>query len=179
MQAFSNFEGSLLLFIQDHLRFPGLNEVMIFITHLGDTGAIWIVMALALLIFKKTRRTGLFCAVAMILNLLMTNIALKNIIQRIRPYDVMNSLNILIEAQHDFSFPSGHTACSFAAAWTLYKIAPRKYSIPALILAILISLSRLYVGVHYPTDVLGGLLVGVLAAELAIRGLKKFFPKLR
>lgn len=179
MQAFSNFEGGLLLFIQEHLRFPGLNEVMCFITHLGDTGAIWIALALILLIFKRTRRVGLFCAVAMILNLLMTNIALKNIIQRIRPYEVINSLNILIEAQHDFSFPSGHTACSFAAAWTLFRTAPRKYSIPALVLAVLISLSRLYVGVHYPTDVLGGLLVGVLAAELSVRGLKKFVPAMR
>lgn len=178
MQAFSNFEGSFLLFIQEHLRIPALNGAMCFITHLGDTGAIWIALALILLLFRRTRRVGIFCAAAMILNLLLTNVALKNIIQRIRPYDVMESLNILIEAQHDFSFPSGHTACSFAAAWTIFRTAPRKYSIPALILAVLISFSRLYVGVHYPTDVLGGLLVGILAAEAAVRGLKKFVPKL-
>jgi undecaprenyl-diphosphatase len=128
---------------------------------------------------KRTRRIGLACAAAMILNLIATNIALKNIIQRIRPYEVINSLNILIEAQHDFSFPSGHTACSFAAAWALWKTAPRSYSVPALILAALISFSRLYVGVHFPTDILGGLIVGILCAEVAFRAVYRIVPALK
>ncbi len=173
MQAFSLFEGNALVWIQENLRASWLNGPMIFITHLGDTGAIWIALALILLILPKTRKVGIVCAVSMVINLLLTNIALKNIIQRIRPYEIISSLNILIEAQHDFSFPSGHTACSFAAAWVLWRVAPRKYSIPAMILAVLISLSRLYVGVHYPTDILGGLIVGVFAAEASYRLLRK------
>lgn len=178
MQAFTNFEGGLLLLIQEHLRIPALNPVMQFITHLGDAGFIWIVLTLILLILPRTRRAGAVCAAALVLNLVLTNVCLKNIIQRIRPYDVMDSLKILVEAEHDFSFPSGHTACSFAGAWAMRRTMDKKIWIPALVLAVLIGLSRLYVGVHYPTDILGGLIVGMLAAEIAYRGLKKYAPKL-
>jgi len=177
MQTFSNFEGGFLLFIQEHLRVPGLDGAMRFITHLGDAGAIWIVIALALLAIPRTRRAGLVCAAALIVNLFITNIALKNIIQRIRPYDVMNSLKILVEAEHDFSFPSGHTAASFACAWAMRRTLPKKCWIPAIVLAALISLSRLYVGVHYPTDVIAGMLVGIFAAEISFRALKKHLLK--
>lgn len=172
MQAFSNFEGSFLLFIQDHLRMPALDGVMTFITHLGDGGLIWIILTLILLIVPHTRKAGAICAAALVLNLLLTNVALKNIIQRIRPYDVMDSLKILVEAEHDFSFPSGHTACSFAGAWAMRRTLPKKAWVPAIVLAVLIALSRPYVGVHYPTDVLGGLIVGTLAAEISYRALK-------
>ena len=178
MQALSNIEIRFLLFVQEHLRMPGLDRVMQFITHLGDTGFIWIVLALVLLITPRTRRAGAVCAAALVLNLLLTNVALKNIIQRIRPYDVMDSLKILVEAEHDFSFPSGHTACSFAGAWAMRRTLERKWWIPAIVLAALIALSRLYVGVHYPTDVLGGLIVGTLAAEISYRGLRKHAPRL-
>ena len=98
MQAFTDFEGSFLLLIQEHLRVPALNGAMQFITHLGDTGAIWIAIALILLCIPRTRKAGLVCAAALIVNLLITNVSLKNIIQRIRPYDVMDSLKILVEA---------------------------------------------------------------------------------
>ena len=165
----NSFEGRILLFIQEHLRFAPLDGAVAFITHLGDSGWIWIVLALVLLLFRRTRRCGIACAISMILNLPVTNVALKNIIQRIRPYDFIDSLKILIETQHDFSFPSGHTACSFACAWVMYRMLPKKWGVSALVLAVLISLSRLYVGVHYPTDVLGGLVIGVLAAEAGKR----------
>lgn len=177
MQAFSNFEGGFLLFVQEHLRVPALDGVMTFITHLGDTGAIWIALALILLVIPRTRKAGIVCAAALVLNLLLTNIALKNIIQRIRPYNVMESLKILVEAEHDFSFPSGHTACSFAGAWAMRRTLDKKFWIPAMVLAVLISLSRLYVGVHYPTDILGGVIVGTFAAEAVYRLIKKYVPK--
>lgn len=177
MQAFSDFEGRFLLFVQEHLRVPVLDGVMTFITHLGDTGAIWIALALVLLAIPRTRKAGVVCAAALVLNLVLTNIALKNIIQRIRPYDVMESLKILVEAEHDFSFPSGHTACSFAGAWAMRRTLDKKFWIPAMVLAVLISLSRLYVGVHYPTDIIGGVIVGTFAAEAAYRLIRKYVPK--
>lgn len=177
MQAFSDFEGRFLLFVQEHLRVPALDGVMTFITHLGDTGAIWIALALVLLAIPRTRKAGVVCAAALVLNLVLTNIALKNIIQRIRPYDVMESLKILVEAEHDFSFPSGHTACSFAGAWAMRRTLDKKFWIPAMVLAVLISLSRLYVGVHYPTDIIGGVIVGTFAAEAAYRLIRKYVPK--
>ena len=104
---------------------------------------------------------------------LITNVALKNIIARIRPYEVVEGLKLLIEPQSDFSFPSGHTCASIGAALAMYPFLERKWGIPLVILAVLISLSRLYVGVHYPTDVLGGAVVGVLAAWGAVRIVKR------
>ena len=94
-------------------------------------------------------------------------------IARIRPYEVVEGLKLLIEPQSDFSFPSGHTCASIGAALAMYPFLERKWGIPLVILAVLISLSRLYVGVHYPTDVLGGAVVGVLAAWGAVRIVKR------
>ena len=110
---------------------------------------------------------------ALAIGALITNVALKNIIARIRPYEVVEGLKLLIEPQSDFSFPSGHTCASIGAALVMYPFLERKWGIPLVILAVLISLSRLYVGVHYPTDVLGGAVGGVLAAWGAVRIVKR------
>lgn len=170
MQEFlAELEGPVLLWIQEFVRTDFLDPVMKFITHLGDAGWIWIALAIGLLVIKRTRKIGATMALAMVLNLLVTNVVLKRVLARTRPYEIVEGLHRIIEAQSDFSFPSGHTACSFAGAVVIYKLCPRKYGILALILAVLISLSRLYVGVHFPTDVLGGALVGTAAALLACR----------
>jgi len=92
MEWLTTMEGGILLFIQENLRMPVLNEIMCFITTLGNKGAIWIVFALLMLCFKRTRKVGLASAIALLLSLLVTNIALKNIIHRIRPYEVIESL---------------------------------------------------------------------------------------
>ena len=84
-------------------------------------------------------------------------------------YEVIDGLILLVDPQHDFSFPSGHSCASFAAAMVYYKMFPKKYGVPAVILATLIALSRLYVGVHYPSDVAAGILIGILAAWIACR----------
>ena len=162
-------EGPVLLWIQEYLRLDFLTPVVTFITHLGDGGRIWIVCALLFLLLSKTRKTGMVMTVSMLINLLATNIILKNAFARTRPYVAVEGLHRIIEAQSDFSFPSGHTACSFAAAVVLFLMCPRKVGIPAMILAVLISLSRLYVGVHFPTDIIGGAMIGTLAALLAFR----------
>lgn len=162
-----NIEGPILLWIQEYLRNDFLTPIMTFITHLGDGGYIWIALAVILLIVPKTRKTGLTMAMSMVFNLVATNVVLKNLFARTRPYVVVDGLHRIIEAQSDFSFPSGHTACSFAGAVVIFLRCPRKVGIPAMVLAVLISLSRLYVGVHFPTDVLGGALVGTIAALLA------------
>lgn len=169
MESLLAMDARLLLWIQEHLRIEALNGIVCFITSLGNTGLVWIAMSLVLLAIPRTRRWGLTCAIALLIGFLATNVALKNIVHRIRPYEVIETLRILIPPEHDLSFPSGHATSSIAAAWALFRIAPRKYGVPALVLGVLISLSRLYVGVHYPTDVLAGILVGLAAAEGAIR----------
>lgn len=166
--AVFNADSGILLWIQDSLRAAWLSPVVIGITHLGDSGALWILVTLALLCFRRTRKLGLTCALAMIIGLVVTNLAIKNWAARVRPYEAIEALERIIEAQKDWSFPSGHTTNSFACAWVLFRRAPKKYGVPALVLAALIALSRLYVGVHYPTDVLGGLVIGLGSAVIAL-----------
>lgn len=170
-------DGQILIWIQENLRFAFLTPVMKFITHLGDAGFFWILLTLGLLIFKKTRRVGVMSAVALLGALLIDNIILKNLVGRIRPYEVVEGLQCLIGAQKDFSFPSGHTGSSFASAVVCFKELPKRYGIPLLVLAFLIAFSRLYVGVHYPTDVLAGMVIGTLVALLACKTVNHFETK--
>lgn len=169
MQTLTNLEGSILLFIQEHIRCAALDGIMRVLSALGDMGAVWIAVAVVFLCARRDWRKKLLPAVALLLSLLVTNLVLKNLIHRIRPYDAFSALHILVGPERDFSFPSGHASSSFAAAWALWRGDSKRYGVPALILATLISLSRLYVGVHYPTDVLCGALIGILCGEMAHR----------
>lgn len=173
MEAILQWDGQALLFIQEHIRQVWMDGFWKTITHLGDAGWSWIMLGIVLLIPKKTRKAGIAALAALAIGALITNVALKNIIARIRPYEVVEGLKLLIEPQSDFSFPSGHTCASIGAALAMYPFLERKWGIPLVILAVLISLSRLYVGVHYPTDVLGGAVVGAFAAWGAVRIVKR------
>ena len=162
------FDLPILDWIAANLWCPLLDAVMPVITVLGDAGIFWMVIAAALLLFKKTRRVGLGMGIAMLMGLLLCNLTLKPLCQRPRPYDyqfdVFNKLiPLLIEQQHDFSFPSGHTIASFESAGVI-ALNNKKRGIPALILASLIAFSRLYLYVHYPTDVLVSVLLGLALA---------------
>ncbi len=145
------------------LHTPLLDKILAFITSLGNAGIIWIVLAVVLLILPKTRKTGIIVAAALLMNLILCNLILKNLVARVRPYDVNTAIAILIKKPLDFSFPSGHTAASFAAMTALFLAKMKKAWIAALVLAVLIAFSRLYFYVHYPTDVLGGAVVGILS----------------
>ena len=137
------------------IRTPALTAVMKMITTLGDAGVIWIILAAVLILFPKTRKTGVVVANALILDLIICNGLLKNLVARTRPYDVQTAVKLLIRRPSDYSFPSGHTAASFAATMGLYfaKDSDRKMWIPALILSVLIAFSRMYFYGHYPTDI--------------------------
>ena len=182
MQAIFNFDAGILLWIQAHIRCAFLNPVMIFVTHLGDKGLFWIALTLLMLFFRKTRRTGVASAISMVIGLIVANLLLKNLVHRIRPYEMIEGLELMIEKQKDFSFPSGHATNSFACAWVIFRTMQKRYGVPALVLAILISLSRLYVGVHYPTDIIAGVAIGIGAAEAGIaivKALRRRFPAFR
>ena len=142
---------------------PLLDKILAFITSLGNADIIWIVLAVVLLILPKTRKTGIIVAAALLMDLILCNLILKNLVARVRPYDVNTAIAILIKKPLDFSFPSGHTAASFAAMTALFLAKMKKAWIAALVLAVLIAFSRLYFYVHYPTDVLGGAVVGILS----------------
>lgn len=157
------FELKFLDFIAQHLRCAFLDFLMPKITLLGNAGIFWIILAVALLIPKKTRKAGFAMAIALILGLIFCNMTLKPLVARIRPYDVACIAPYLIEVQHDFSFPSGHTTASFEGAAVVF-LYYKKWGIAALVLAALIAFSRMYLYVHYPTDILGGIVLGVLFA---------------
>ena len=169
LEWIQNIDAQILLFIQQYIRQDMMNWFLKGITFLGDGGWFWIVLGVVLLIPKKTRKSGFTALLALIIGSVITNLVLKTAVARIRPYDAVEGLVPLVKKLRDYSFPSGHTCASFSCAVVYYKMYPDIKGKGAMVLAVLIALSRLYVGVHYPTDVLGGAIVGWLSAILALK----------
>jgi len=169
MDAFFQLDGNILLWIQEYIRNDFLTPIFKFITHLGDEGYVWIAIAIILLFIKNYRKVGLMVGGSLLGSLVFNNMIIKNIVARPRPYRMIETLSILIPEPGEYSFPSGHTSSSFAAGVVLYLMLPKKYGVPAMVLAFLIGISRLYVGVHYPTDVLGGMVMGTLLAVATVK----------
>ena len=168
-QCAVSFDLPILDWIQANLQSPFMDKFMPFITVFGNGGIFWIAWAVLLILFPKTRRTGLGMGFALIMGLIVCNIILKPGVARPRPYDMQEELgvmiNLLVDRQHDFSFPSGHTIASFEASVVLL-LNSKLMGIPAFILAILVTFSRLYLYVHYPTDVIVSIVLGTLFAFL-------------
>lgn len=158
---------NILHFIEN-LKNPVLDFLMPLLTSLGNGGIIWIIAAIAFLCFNKTRKCGYALAIALILVLISGNIILKPLIARPRPFILDSSINLLIAPPTDFSFPSGHTYSSVAGAYAIYHY-DRKFGIAAWILAGILAFSRLYLMVHFPTDILGGIILGVLCGYIAVK----------
>ena len=168
-----SFDLPILVWIQAHLQSGLMDTIWPIITMFGDAGIFWMVWATLLLFIPKYRRTGLGMWFALAMGLLICNITLKPLVGRIRPYDFQitelgktwNDLlaggELLVELPHDFSFPSGHTIASFEAC-TVLLLNSKLMGIPAVILAILIAFSRLYLYVHYPSDVIFSVFAGIL-----------------
>ena len=160
-----SFDLPILDWIQETMQCTFLDKTMPVVTLFGDGGVFWIGIAVLLLFFAKYRKTGFSMGMALVLGLVVCNITLKPLVARIRPYDFQlqefgREISLLISAQHDFSFPSGHTIASFEAC-TVLLLHDKRMGIPATVLAILIAFSRLYLYVHYPTDVLVSLVLGI------------------
>lgn len=144
-----------------------LDQVMPFITSLGSGGFIWIAIAIAFLASKKYRKDGLLLIISLLLSILIGNIILKPLVARIRPFNINTAIQLLIARPTDFSFPSGHSMTSFAGATIIFH-ANRNMGIAAFVLAALVAFSRLYLYVHYPSDIIGGALIGVLISVATI-----------
>ena len=159
-----SFDLPILDWIQAHLQCGFLDAVMPIVTLFGEGGIFWIAWAVLMLVFPKTRKTGIAMAIALIMGVLICNVTLKPLIGRPRPYDYQLehfgvTIKLLIDAQHDYSFPSGHTIASFEAAVALL-LNDKRMGIPAMVIAVLVTFSRLYLYVHYPTDVIFSIIVG-------------------
>lgn len=139
-----------------------LDRIMPVVTVIGDNGIIPIIIALILICIPKTRKTGIAMGIAFALGGIFGNLLLKNIVARTRPYDVVDGIKLLVPALSDYSFPSGHTLVCFEAA-TVAFVRERKYiGICAYVIAAAVAYSRLYLYVHYPTDVLAGIILGII-----------------
>lgn len=160
-------EIKILLFIQEHMKSSVLDFIIPIISFLSNAGWIWILTAIVLCSIKKYRNYGYALSIGLILCMLLGNLTLKPLIGRSRPYDVYNNFDLIINKLHDFSFPSGHTYSAFCGATILLHVN-KKIGYAALILAVLTAFSRLYLFVHYPTDVLAGAVMGISLALLSI-----------
>jgi len=163
----NQFELNLLDSFTSAVNHPLLDYVAPLVSMLGDSGGIWIVIAIVFLLIRQYRKAGATLFVALFINFVAVNVTIKPFVNRIRPFVLNPEASLLIATPGDGSFPSGHTSASFAAAYVIYRVN-KKLGIAAYALASAIAISRLYLYVHYPFDILGGIIFGTLAAISAV-----------
>ncbi|MDF2610744.1 MAG: phosphatase family protein [Lachnospiraceae bacterium] len=154
--------------ISQYIHNPVLDKIMIGLTTLGDSGLLWILFGMILIITKKYRYVGVMVLCALLLNFIVVDGILKNIIQRPRPFEAIPTLNLLIEKPLSYSFPSGHASSAFAAAGILIY-GFKKYRFYIIALAGLMAFTRIYLTVHYPTDILAGMIIGLISSRIVIQ----------
>ena len=163
LEKIQTLDEMILTRIGIDLRAEWLDPLMVVYTALGNGGLAFIVLAILLLLFRKTRRAGASAAIALAAGAVCTNLIFKPLVSRPRPWIAMEGWETLVTSSDMHSFPSGHTTAAFAFAVALCAVLPQKWAkAAALIAAALMGFSRLYVGAHFPTDVLAGAVVGVL-----------------
>lgn len=215
MDGFTQFDGKLLVTIQEALYAEWLTPVMKLITMLGEGGILMIVCCLAMLVFKKTRRLGIICSLSLLLTFICCNLIIKPAVDRVRPWVTFAAVNAMLPPPGDASFPSGHSANTMGFAFALflntlpvririqndetgavrtersYKDVPclgwkgigadpriaHNIGIIAVVLSVLVGISRLYLGMHYPSDVICGLLLGIICATIIHVVIKKVEQK--
>ena len=177
-QAIETWDVSVLYWIQENLRVDALDPLIIFLTNLGTGGFFWVVLSLVLLIPKRTRRAGMVSLISMAVCYLVVNLGIKPAVARIRPYEAYSHLHAIVPPQKEFSFPSGHTVNGFSCSLILVRMLPKKAGIPLVILAAVIALSRMYVGVHYPSDVIAGFLIALVLSQI-VWSVYKYISKKR
>lgn len=176
MDNFLKLDMGILKWLQENLKNEYLDYFFKAITYLTNSGLIWIIIGIILLLYKPTRKIGAFYFLALFINFVVVNIFLKPLFQRVRPCDIM-AIELIVKRPKDFSFPSGHSSSAFAAATAIF-MANKKIGLILILIAVVVGFSRLYLFVHYPSDVLFGALIGVLSAILAGFCCKVFIKKL-
>lgn len=166
-EILQNYGVEILDFINNNLHSPIMDKVMVAITSLGNGGLIWILISLGLMITPKYRKVGIMAICALILTTIIGEGILKHLVRRPRPFTSLSDIELLITAPTSYSFPSGHTGSSFAVAGVIgSKIKKSRFYVFSL--AILIAFSRMYLYVHYPGDVIGGIILGLFSSQIVL-----------
>lgn len=201
MDSFTQLDGKLLIGIQHALDADWLTSAARFVTLFGEGGIFLIILCIVLMIFRRTRRLGIICAISLAFTFICCNLVIKPAVDRPRPWELFAAVNALVPDPGDASFPSGHSANSMAVAWALFintlppRTAARKvwndtpclgwkgvgadpakmhaFGIAMVILAVLIGLSRLILGMHFPSDVICGLFLGIICSSIVHFVIKK------
>ena len=166
MNQLLQMDFAILDAIRANCTSPVMDRLMIFISMLGTAGILWIVSGLILTCMKDTRKCGIMMLLSLAIQALIVNACIKPLVMRPRPYDLRPYIELVVRPMWDYSFPSGHTAAAFAVATAIF-LYDKRWGIPAYIFAVLMAFSRLYLYVHYPSDVLAGMLIGILSGVLA------------
>lgn len=158
----------ILNLIQRKMRCRFLDYIMPKISMAGNFGIIWILSAVLFLLSKKYEYMGEQILCGLILGVIIGNVILKHLFSRVRPFQVDNTKQLLIKAPMDFSFPSGHTLSSVISVCILLHTNV-VFGIIAAVLCLLMLFSRMYLFVHYPSDILGGIVLGIIISEIVLR----------
>ncbi len=175
-------DSGILLFLQTYVRCAPVSAILVPLTTIGEAGILWILLCIPLLFSPKTRKTGWMALLTLLLCYLFNDHVLKPLIERTRPFLSISTLDTLVTWPTSPSFPSGHACSSFAAATTFWRGLKGKgmdwFCYLTVVLALFMAFSRLYVGVHYPTDVLAGSLVGIAGSSLIWIGLNRRYDRI-
>ena len=158
-------DESTLIFIQENIRTDLLTPILLLITNVGHYGAIWLIIAVLLALRQSTRQQGILALLSILLSGGIAE-CIKHLVMRPRPFLQMTEIIPLGQPPHSFSFPSGHTVCAFAFAFIIWHTTTGWQRFLFMFLAVIMAFSRLYAGVHYPTDVLGGIIVAFAGSSL-------------
>ena len=164
----TNIDTRILFYIQKHLHNQIFDTIMITLTNFGNAGILWIAISLALLFTKNHRTAGILTLCSLLVTLILGDGILKNIVERNRPFVTTNNFHLLVKAPSSYSFPSGHTSAAFAAA-SMLSYHLNKCKIVFFTLAVLMAFSRLYLYVHYPSDIVGGIILGLFAFFITLK----------
>ena len=167
-------EIAILDLIQTIFKSPLMDRIMVLITTLGNEGILYYIILALLLVNKKTRKLGVILGISMLLNHILSNMTLKPLIARTRPFDINTAVEIIIKKPSSYSFPSGHTAQAFTTAFA-FLFAKSKFTKPMFIFACIMAFTRLYLYVHYPTDIIGGIICGLVCGYIGYVLVDKFY----
>lgn len=173
----AEWDREIILWIQENLRRDVLTDFFYTFTRLGNYGRLWIGIILLVFLFGAYRNSAIIAVFSLASTFLVVDFIIKPIVSRTRPYMALEHLSRLVPVEKSFSFPSGHAATAFAVAYVMVRKIPFRYGISCITLAILMAFSRVYVGVHYPSDVIFGAIVGIIIGEISIQVGNRFLKE--